>query len=535
MAAFTLAALGGAWPALAQPAPAAPAASTAAPSAAADASTSAPAEPVEPVEQSVSRSGSVTIGGQRVDYTATVGDLVLRGEGDEAGKPRAKMTVVSYVRDGVRDRASRPVMFAFNGGPGSASVWVHLGAFGPKKAELDAEGFPVGPPPGRLVDNPYSLLDVTDLVFVDPVETGWSRPASGKEASEFTGFTNDVESVGELIRLWLSRNDRWASPKIIAGESYGTTRSAGLAGYLQDTHGMYLNGIVLLSSVISWQTKVFNVGNDLPYPLILPTYTATAWFHGKLPDRFDGNLPAALREAEEFALGDYAAALMLGDRLPREEQQRVAARLAELTGLSVEYLESADLRVEIFRFTKELLRSEGKTVGRLDSRYTGADRDDAGEEFEYDPASAVFDAYYVSLLNDYLRRELGYRTDEAFRHSAGDRVRPWNYHEAGRTQGYGTNAYANYAETLRSAMHQNPYLHVLVMSGRYDHATPYFATDYTIDHMQLDPAVRDHIQVAYYDAGHMMYVREADHRKMREDFLRFLERALAPSAKPAGR
>jgi carboxypeptidase C (cathepsin A) len=217
---------------------------------------------------------------------------------------------------------------------------------------------------------------------------------------------------------------------------------------------------------------------------------------------------------------------MQGRRLPAEERARIAARLAELTGLSVDYVERADLRVEIFRFTKELLRDQGKTVGRLDSRYTGSDLDDAGESFEYDPASAVFDAYYVSLLNDYLRRELGYRTDDAFRHSAGGRVRPWNYHETDRTQGYGTNAYANYAETLRAAMHKNPHLQVLVMSGYYDHATPYFATDYTIDHMQLDPALLDNITVAYYEAGHMMYVREADHRKAREDFLRFLERAL---------
>jgi carboxypeptidase C (cathepsin A) len=505
-----------------------PLALPASPALAADAAGRPPEEAADEAEdleeRSSSRDGRVVIDGQAVEYTATVGDIVLRGED---GKPRAKMTYVSYLRKGVADRSARPVTFAFNGGPGSASVWVHLGAFGPQRAELDAEGVPVGPPPGRLVDNPHSVLDATDLVFIDPVETGWSRPAAGVESSEFTGFTHDVESVGDFIRVWVSRNGRWASPKLIAGESYGTTRAAGLAQYLQDRHGMFLNGVCLISSVVNWGTKVFNVGNDLPYALILPTYTATAWYHGRLPDRFDGDLPAALAEAEAFALGDYATALMQGDRLPHEERRRIAARLSELTGLSQGYLEDADLRVEIFRFTKELLRGEGLTVGRLDSRYTGRDRDDAGETFDYDPASAMTTGWYVSLLKDYLRRELGYESDLEFRHSAGARVRPWDYHEEQPRLSYGTNAYANYAEHLRAAMHANPYLHVLVQSGYYDLATPYFASDYTVNHMQLDEAVRDNLRVAYYEAGHMMYLREDDLAKFRADYLRLIEDALA--------
>jgi carboxypeptidase C (cathepsin A) len=480
-------------------------------------------EPREIKERSATTHGRVVIEGTTVDYTATVGDIVLR---DEEGKPRAKMTYVSYVRDGVADRIGRPVTFAFNGGPGSASVWVHLGAFGPKKAVLDPEGMPLGPPPGKLVDNPYSLLDATDLVFIDPVETGWSRPAPGVESAEFTGFTNDVESLGDFIRLWVSRNGRWASPKFIAGESYGTTRAAGLALYLQDRHGMYLNGLCLISSVINWQTKVFNVGNDLPHMLILPTFTASAWYHGKLPDRYDGDLPRALEEAQSFALGPYASALLQGDRLAGEERAGIRARLAELTGLSEQYLEQTDLRPEIFRFAKELLRDRGLTIGRLDSRYTGMDRDDAGETFEFDPANAVVSAYYVSLIKDYLRRELGYDSDVMFRQSAGAKVRPWDYHEARPGLSYGTNGYANYAEHLRQAMHGNPYLKVLVMSGYYDLATPYFASDFTLDHMQLAPELRDNIWAAYYHAGHMMYVREADHQKFRADYLRLIERAL---------
>jgi carboxypeptidase C (cathepsin A) len=485
----------------------------------------APAVPEEPgalAEVSSSRKGRLSIDGQAVDYTATVGEILLR---DEQGKPKAKMTYVAYTRDGVAEPHLRPVTFSFNGGPGSAAVWVHLGAFGPKRARLDDEAMPAGPPPGRLVDNEFSVLDVTDLVFIDPVGTGFSRPAPGEDPKQFFGYTPDVRWVGEFIRSWLGRNDRWASPKIIAGESYGTTRSAGLAAYLQDHYAAPVNGVVLISSVLNWQTKVFNVGNDLPYPLILPSYTAAAWYHGKLPERLRGDLPAALKEAEEFALGDYASALLQGDRLPAAERKRIARRLAELTGLSETYVEQADLRIEIFRFAKQLLRGEGRTIGRLDSRYVGRDLDSAGERFEYDPAASVFDAHFVSLLKDYLGRGLGYRNDRPFLHSNPE-VRPWNYHEADRTEGYNTNAYANYAETLRAAMAENPYLKVLVASGRYDLATPYFATDYTVDHMQLDDRARANLRVAYYDAGHMMYVRKADHRKLRQDFVTFLREAV---------
>ncbi|MCG8460031.1 MAG: hypothetical protein MI919_27430, partial [Holophagales bacterium] len=428
----------------------------------------------------------------------------------------------------------RPVTFSFNGGPGSASVWVHLGAFGPLKVELDAEGMPTYPPPGRLVNNEYSVLDRTDLVFLDPVATGWSRQLSTRDLEDFTGYSDDVAHVGETILLWLVRNGRLASPKFVAGESYGTTRAAGLAQYLQRQHGIVLNGLCLISSVINWQTKVFNVGNDLPYPLILPTYTATAWFHGELPERYDGDLALALREAEAFALGPYSSALMLGDRLQGEERAEIRRRLAELSGLSEDYVERADLRVEIFRFIKELLRERGLSVGRLDSRYTGRDLDDAGETYDYDPSYKVIGGYYVATLEDYLRRQLGYETDLDYRHSAGRRIRPWNYHEDSRTQGYGTNAYANYAETLRQAMHLNPYLRVLVQSGYYDMATPYFATDYTIDHMQLDPAFRDNIRHAYYEAGHMMYVREADHAKFRADYLQLIDEALEERPMPGG-
>lgn len=471
----------------------------------------------EPTETSSVTEHSIEIDGQQIDYTATVGNLLLR---EEDGTAKGSLVYVAYTRTGVEDPSARPVTFSFNGGPGAASVWVHLGAFGPKRAELDVEGMPVGPPPGRLVDNPYSLLDVTDLVFIDPISTGYSRAVAGEDASQFHGFTHDVESVGAFIRLWITRNHRWSSPKFLAGESYGTTRSAGLAGHLQDRYGMHLNGIALISSVLNWQTIRFNLGNDLPYILFLPTYTATAWYHGKLPERFT-SLRGALDEAEAFARGDYAQALMLGDRLQGDERARIVARVAELTGLSETYVEQTNLRILIFRFVKELLRTEGKVVGRLDSRYTGFDRDHAGEFYELEPSSAVMDGYYVSLINDYLRRELGYENDLPFNHLTRD-VWPWSYHGDDPN----TNRYVNTAETLRAAIHKNPHLHVLVQSGYYDLATPYFASDYTVDHMELAPELRDRMWVKYYESGHMMYVREDDHRAFREDYIELMERAL---------
>ena len=491
---------------------------------------SAPFVEPEEFDQEVANStrGRVVIDGETVNYMATVGDLVTRYEdGDKAGQAKGRFTYVSYVRTGVEaGPEERPVTFAFNGGPLSASVWVHLGLYGPKRAQLDAEGFPDTPAPGRLIDNPYSVLDVSDLVFIDPVSSGFSRPAPGVEESEFYGFSNDVETIAEFIRLWITRNERWASPKFVAGESYGTTRAAGLARELQDAHGMYLNGIVLISSVLDWGTKVFNIGNDLPHLLILPTMTASAWYHGKLGDEFQ-DLEDALDEAESFVLGPYASALMLGRDITRADEDRIVGDIARLTGLSEQYVRETNMRPEIMRFTKELLRTEGKTVGRLDSRYTGADLDSAGETFEYDPSGAVTSGWYVSLMNDYLRRDLGYPREIRFRQSAGGRVRPWNYHERGRTRGYNTNGYANYAETLRAAMVKNPTLHVLVQSGYYDLATPYFATDYTVSHLGLPDELVPNLRVEYYEAGHMFYMRQVDHEKSRRDFVDFVGRALA--------
>jgi len=474
-----------------------------------------------PPEEKVSRTRhSIALGGQAVPYTATAANYVLK---DDEGDAKASIFYVAYTRDGVKDPAGRPVTFCFNGGPGAASLWVHLGAFGPKIVERTADGMAL-PPPGRLVDNELSLLDATDLVFIDPVSTGYSRPVPGEEAKQFHGFKQDVEWVGEFIRLWVTRNERWASPKFLAGESYGTTRAAGLARQLQDRYGMFLNGVVLVSSILNWQDQDFHVGNDMPYVLILPTYTATAWHYRKLPPALQGDLKSALAEAESFARNEYAQALMQGDLLTPERRRDVGAKVARLTGLSPDYVERANLRVEINRFTKELLRSERKTVGRLDTRFTGSDLDAAGETPEFDPAGASLDGPYAAAVNDYVRRELKYQSDLVYER-LNDKVFPWSF-------GDSENQYLNVAEYLRQAMTKNPDLRVLMAAGHFDLACPYFDAVYTVDHLGLPPELRGHIRIAQFEAGHMMYVRKSEHRKLHDEIERFIAEA-AQAAKPA--
>jgi carboxypeptidase C (cathepsin A) len=467
----------------------------------------------KPPEDKLSKTQhTLTLDGQKIPYTATAGTLVLK---DEDGTPKASMFSIAYVRDGVKDPASRPVTFCFNGGPGAASLWVHLGAFGPKRVERDEQGMGSAPP-GRLIDNDQSILDLTDLVFIDPVSTGYSRPAPGQDAKQFHGVKQDIESVAQFIHLWVTRNERWASPKFIAGESYGTTRAAGLAYHLHERYGMELNGLMLISSVLNWQNQEFHPGNDMPYIIHLPTYAATAWYHKKLAPELMKDLTATLREVEDFARNDYAQALMQGDRLPPERRREIAAKVARYTGLSQDYVERSNLRIEIYRFTKELLRSEGKTVGRLDTRFTGTDLDAVGEQPEFDPASVSLDGPYEAALNDYVRRELGFKEDLVYERHA--RVWPWSF------EGF-ENQYANLAEVLRGAITRNPHLRVLVTASYYDLATPYFDAFYTVDHLGLPEALRGNVKVTTYEAGHMMYIRRADHKKLKSDIAALLREA----------
>lgn len=455
---------------------------------------------------------TLTIGGKAISYSATAGYMKIT---DEAGKHKANIFYTAYIKDGEHNDA-RPITFAFNGGPGSSSVWLHMGALGPKRVILGDNG-EMPAPPFRITDNEYSWLEFTDLVFVDPVGTGYSRPAAEEKREQFHGIREDAESVGDFIRRYTTQNKRWLSPKFLAGESYGTTRAAALSGYLQDTYGMYLNGLLLISSVLDFQTIRFSESNDWPYILYLPSYTATAWFHKKLAADLQGDLDKAVAEAREFALHDYLLALAKGDRLPSTDRDRIAEKLARLTGLTKEFVLQANLRIHGQRFTKELLRSERRTVGRLDSRFKGIDRDAAGETPDFDPSyDAVILGPFSATVNDYLRSELGYENDLPYEILTG-KVRPWNW---GNAEG----GFPNVAETMREAITKNPNLKVFVANGYYDLATPFFATEYTMDHLGLDPTLQTNISMQYYPAGHMMYIQKSSLAKFQKDVKAFIEK-----------
>jgi carboxypeptidase C (cathepsin A) len=464
-----------------------------------------------PVKEGLTRTDhTAKINGVAVNYEATAGMLPVK---EEDSKFRADIFFVAYVKKG-EEAGRRPILFAFNGGPGSSSVWLHMGLLGPRRVDLG--GGPALAPPYKLVDNAFSLLDLTDLVFIDPATTGYSRAEPADEAKQFHGVTQDVRSVAEFIRLYVTRFGRWDSPKYLAGESYGTTRAAGLASYLQDEVGMNLNGILLVSSVLNFQTIRFDEGNDLPFALFLPGYTAAAWYHKKLPPDLQADRARALEEAEKFALTEYTLALVRGGALTSEERRQVAAKLARYTGLSEEYVRRANLRIEMQRFAKELLRGTRQTVGRYDSRYVGGDADAAGERPGYDPSYTAVQGPYTALLQQYLAKDLRYERDSPYRILT-SRVQPWDF-------GPAKNRYLNVSPALRKALAQNPGLRVFVASGYYDLATPYFATRYTFDHLDLDGCLRERVTLAYYDAGHMMYIDPPSLHKLRKDLAAFLTR-----------
>jgi len=468
-------------------------------------------EPPKPEEKQVTTHHKAVIGGKEIAYTATAGTLLLK---EEDGKPKASVFFVAYTRDGVQEVGKRPIAFAYNGGPGSSSVWLHMGAYGPRRVQMTDEGWAPAPP-YKLVDNGESLLDVTDLVFIDPVTTGYSRAVPGEDDQQFHGIREDAESVGEFIRLYTTRFKRWSSPKFITGESYGTTRSARLSNYLQDRYGMYLNGVILVSSILNFGTARFDVGNDLPYPLFLPTYAATAWYHKKLPaDLQAKTVEEVVEEARRFASGPYTLALMEGYKLPAARWKEVAGQVARLTGLSADFVERANLRPPIFAVTTELRRSERLTVGRLDSRFTGRDYDAAGSTIDEDPSNAAILGPFTATLNDYVRGELGYENDINYEILTG-RVQPWSFAEF-------TGRYANVADELRAAMSQNPNLKVMVANGYYDLATPFFATEYTFNHLGFEPDYAQRVTFHYYHAGHMMYVRKEDREQLKKDIAAFI-------------
>lgn len=452
-----------------------------------------PAPPA--VETTSETKHEIDVNGKKIAYTATAGTLVLKKD----DKPWANMFYVAYTRDDTADQSKRPITFAFNGGPGSSSVWLHLGALGPKRVEMGPEG-EQPKPPYHLLNNDDTALAFSDLVFIDPVSTGYSRPAPGINATEFHSFQGDIDSVSDFIRLYLVRANRWGSPKFLAGESYGTTRAAALSKHLLEM-GIYLNGITFISTVLNFETISFAPGNDLPYPLYLPTYTAAAWYHKKLPKDLQGDLEKAVGESRRFAANEYTIALMKGDKLAAADRANIIRQLARLTGLSEQYIDESNLRVPIQRFTKELLRNEHRTIGRYDSRLEGLDVDVPNDQPDYDPSYASVQGVYTAMFNDYVRTELKYQTDVTYEVLTGS-VQPWRYNHY-------ENRYVNVGEDLRDAMTQNPNLNVLFANGYYDLATPFFSTEYTVSHMGLASALTSHVALTYCEAGHMLYTKKS--------------------------
>jgi carboxypeptidase C (cathepsin A) len=433
------------------------------------------------------------------------------------GDIEARMFFTSYTVDNPGTSAPRPLLFSFNGGPGSASVWLHLGAIGPKRVKMLSDGN-MPAPPYQLVDNDATWLDQTDLVFIDPVGTGYSRAAKPELAQKFFGLNGDIESVGEFIRMYLSRFERWTSPLFLAGESYGTTRASALSGYLID-RGIAFNGIVLVSTVMNFETLLFAPGNDLPYVVILPSYTSTAWFHKKLaPDLQSQPLAQILPEVEHWAANEYTIALAKGESLSAQERQETMARLARYTGLDPRFIDNANLRVSLSLFRKELLRSEKRTIGRLDSRFRGYDASFATDSPDFDPSEAAIRPPYTSTFNQYVRSELGYKTDLEYYILGGGITTPWNWNT--------NNAFVDTSTALRTAIAKNPHLKIFVASGYYDMATPYFATQYTLNHINIDPALRRNFSTGYYEAGHMMYIEEKSLTQLRADVGKFIDQAL---------
>jgi carboxypeptidase C (cathepsin A) len=465
--------------------------------------------PIPPPNVSVTRH-SGTFGGRRIAYTATAGETYLKGED---GTPKASIFSIAYVKE-PRD-PKRPITFLFNGGPGSGSLWLHMGAFGPKRVAIPSDARDDGAPPFPILDNPDSLLDVTDIVFIDPVGTGFSHALGKTDPKEYWGVTQDAKSVAEFIRLWLGENGRWNSPKYLGGESYGTTRSAAVVNELEGRfNDVSLNGVLLISTILDFGAQANVPGNEMPYVLFLPSMAAAAHHHGKAPADA-GTLEAFVEEARRFAISDYATALLQGQALTGERRADIRRRLARFTGLSEQFLDEADLRVTDSRFYKELLRDRGLTVGRLDARYTGRDFDSAGEEPDNDPSFYGIDAGYTAALNEWVRTGLKYKTERHY--STIGPVGDWDWNLGGGDAKY----YKNVAPYLGKALRENSGMRIFVGQGWFDFATPFFGAEYALSRTGIP---QDRIDYRYYGSGHMMYVRDEDRVKLSRDIRDFIRR-----------
>lgn len=464
----------------------------------------AKAKIVEPVVHEA----AVTIDGKKIPYRVTTGKLQLK---QDDGKPRASIFHVSYERTDVSDPSTRPVLFAFNGGPGSSAVWLHIGVLGPKILKLPGDGTQAPMPPAKVADNPLSILDVCDLVFVDPVSTGYSRAEKDVKAGDFHGVDQDIESVGDFVRRWISEHDRWGSPKYILGESYGGIRVAGLSNHLQSRYGMSLNGVILLSSLLDFATLQPAQGNDLAYVVYLPSFTGVAHFHKKI----HGDRDVLVKECTDFAFGEYAAALLKGVNLDPATRNKIAEKLSAFSGIDTSIWLAHDLRLDMMAFRAELLRKEGKVIGRFDGRVAWDTTDKASPVPEYDPSySLAFGAFSTAML-DYLGRDLGYKEDMPYEILTG-KVQPWQWNT--------NNGVVNLSDRLASAMRDNPRLRVLVMGGRTDLATPPAGVAYSLSHMfNLPEGVRKNISSTFFDGGHMFYLNPPDLIKCRKDLVNFIQ------------
>lgn len=460
-------------------------------------------------EPPVTAKHSIRIGGRALNYTTTTGFMPIKNPA--TGDVEAHIFYMAYTLDNAP--AGRPLMFSFNGGPGSASVWLHLGAIGPRRIKMLDDGM-LPPPPYEMEDNAATWLAETDLVFIDPVGTGYSRAVKPELGQKFFGLKGDIDSVGEFIRLYLGRNERWLSPLFLVGESYGTTRASGLSNWLFD-HGIALNGICLISTVLNFQTIRFAENNDLPLVLILPSYATTAWYHKRLsPAMQSRSVTEIAKQAEDFAMNEYLPAMMRIDRLSASERASLLEQFSAFTGLSKEFIDRSNFRVDLGQFNKELLRGERRTTGRLDSRFKGIDRDAAGSSPDSDPSMDAIRPPYTAAFNAYVRGELGYRTDTEYYILGGGINAPWNYGQS--------NGYADTSMSLKDAMSKNPYMRIMLAQGYYDMATPFFAAEYTVSAMNLDPTLRRNIEFKYYEAGHMMYIDVKQLRKLHDDASAFI-------------
>ena len=522
-------------------APARPETPSSAPASQPGMSESKKADQIKPLDGTIEKAAvtyhQVAIDGQGLHYRATAANMPMR---DENGKLKATVFFIAYEKESpsdipatlpspsdqaaatqpaCKDPEHRPITFVFNGGPGAAAVWLHLGAAGPRRIVLAEDGQPL-PPPYRLEENPSTWLDATDLVFIDPVGTGFSRPAEGEKGEQFYGVKEDIAWVADFIRLYTTQYERWLSPRFLAGESYGTTRAAGLSEYLLRPYGLALNGIILISSVLEFQTLDSGDGNDLPYWLYLPTYTAVAWYHKKLPADLMEDQLKTLQEVEQWVTDTYAPALAKGDSLASDQRQDIVKRLARYTGLPADLIDHNNLRISPRVFQKELLRGQRLLIGRLDGRITGYDLEPSASHPTYDPSLSPYFAAYSSTFNDYVRRTLKYQSTLPYE-VISDRVRPWKMGDRGE-------GYLSVADDLRSAVAKNPYMKVLFASGYYDLATPYFSANYTINRLDTGPQTRN-ITHTFYQGGHMMYHQRLSLAKLKADVAALIRSAVPPA------